>query len=45
MLHEHETVLRRYSVKRIGLFASYVVRSRPRRGSDVDFLVEFNTPT
>jgi uncharacterized protein len=44
MLNEHEPMLRRYSVKRIGLFGSYV-RNRPRRGSDVDFLVEFVTPT
>jgi predicted nucleotidyltransferase len=43
-LHEHESMLRRYSVRRIGLFGSYV-RNRPRRGSDVDFLVEFTTPT
>ncbi|MCX6550905.1 MAG: nucleotidyltransferase domain-containing protein [Acidobacteria bacterium] len=44
LLHEHEAMLRRYSVRRIGLFGSYV-RNRPRRGSDVDFLVEFNAPT
>ena len=44
LLREHEAMLRRYSVKRIGLFGSYV-RNRPRRGSDVDFLVEFNAPT
>lgn len=43
-LREHEAILRKYSVKRIGLFGSYV-RNQPRRGSDVDFLVEFNAPT
>ncbi len=43
-LHEHEAMLRRYSVTRIGLFGSYV-RNQPRRGSDVDFLVEFKKPT
>jgi len=37
-------MLREYSVKRIGLFGSYV-RSQQRRGSDVDFLVEFDKPT
>jgi len=43
-LDEHQDMLRRYSVKRIGLFGSYV-RDQPQRGSDVDFLVEFETPT
>ena len=43
-LDEHEELLRKYSVKRIGLFGSHA-RNRPRRGSDVDFLVEFEKPT
>jgi len=43
-LDQHEDMLRRYSVKRIGLFGSYV-RDEPQSGSDVDFLVEFETPT
>ena len=43
-LGEHEEMLRQYSVKRIGLFGSYV-RNQPRRGSDVDLLVEFEKPT
>jgi predicted nucleotidyltransferase len=43
-LDEHEEILRQYSVKRIGLFGSYV-RDQPRRGSDMDFLVEFEKPT
>ena len=43
-LDEHEELLRKYSVKRIGLFGSYA-RNQPRRGSDVDFLVEFEDPT
>ncbi len=40
----HEDMLRRYSVKRIGLFGSYV-RDQAQRSSDVDFLVEFEKPT
>jgi len=43
-LDEHQEMLRRYSVKRIGLFGSYV-RDQAQRGSDVDFLVEFEKPT
>ena len=43
-LDEHEEMLKKYSVRRIGLFGSYA-RNRPRRGSDVDFLVEFAEPT
>jgi predicted nucleotidyltransferase len=43
-LDEHDEMLRKYSVKRIGVFGSHA-RNRPRRGSDVDFLVEFEKPT
>lgn len=43
-LQKHDALLRKYSVKRIGLFGSYV-RGEQRRGSDVDFLVEFAAPT
>jgi len=43
-LREHEDLLRKYSVRRIGLFGSYV-RSQQKRGSDVDFLVDFDRPT
>ena len=43
-LREHDDLLRTYSVKRIGLFGSYV-RGQQTRGSDVDFLVDFETPT
>lgn len=32
--------LRRFGVRRIGLFGSYV-RGTQRRGSDIDFLVDF----
>ena len=44
VLREHEDLLRRYSVKRLGLFGSYA-RGQQRRGSDVDFLVDFEKPT
>ncbi len=43
-LREHEDLLRRYSVKRLGLFGSYA-RGQQKRGSDVDFLVDFERPT
>lgn len=43
-LQQNDDLLRKYSVKRIGLFGSYA-RGQQRRGSDVDFLVEFETPT
>lgn len=35
---------KKYSVKRIGLFGSYA-RGKQTRGSDLDFLVEFDKPT
>ena len=44
MLREHGDVLEKYSVKRIGLFGSYA-RGKQTRGSDIDFLVEFEKPT
>lgn len=43
-LRKHDEQLKRYSVRRIGLFGSYA-RNRPRRGSDIDLLVEFERPT
>jgi predicted nucleotidyltransferase len=43
-LREHDEELKKYSVKRIGLFGSYA-RGEQKRGSDIDFLVEFETPT
>lgn len=43
-LDRHEDLLRQYSVRRIGLFGSYV-RDEPQSDSDVDFLVEFEKPT
>ena len=39
-LRQHGDVLKRYRVRRIGLFGSYAT-GRPRRTSDIDLLVEF----
>src|SRR5436190_24359782 len=43
-VREQEEVLEKYSVKRIGLFG-WCVRGKQKRGSDIDFLVEFEKPT
>lgn len=43
-LKKNDDRLRQYSVRRIGLFGSYA-RGHQKRGSDVDFLVEFDKPT
>ena len=43
-LQKHQDALRRYKVRKIGLFGSYGTgRQTPK--SDVDFLVEFDDPT
>lgn len=42
-LRKHSAVLRRYGVKRMGLFGSYV-RGEQKKNSDIDFLVEFTKP-
>jgi predicted nucleotidyltransferase len=44
LLKEHRDILKKYKVKRIGLFGSYI-RGEQRRYSDIDFLVEFEEPT
>ncbi|MBL7073721.1 nucleotidyltransferase family protein [candidate division KSB1 bacterium] len=41
ILKEHSDVLKRYRVKKIGLFGSYV-RGEQKKQSDIDFLVEFD---
>lgn len=41
ILKGHSDVLRKYKIKKIGLFGSYV-RGEQRKGSDIDFLVEFD---
>ena len=43
-LRGHNALLRKHSVRRIGLFGSYA-RGRQERGSDIDFLVDFGEPT
>jgi len=43
-LEEHNDILRKYTVRRIGLFGSYV-RGEEKKHSDIDFLVEFEEPT
>jgi predicted nucleotidyltransferase len=43
LLTKHNDVLKKYKVKRIGLFGFYV-RGEQRRRSDIDFLVEFEVP-
>ncbi len=44
VLRDHEDILRKYTVKKIGLFGSFV-RGEQREDSDIDFLVEFEEPT
>ena len=43
-LNEHREVLNKYTVKKIGLFGSFV-RNRQKSGSDIDFVVEFKEPS
>lgn len=43
-LNEHREVLNKYTVKKIGLFGSFV-RNRQKSGSDIDFVVEFRKPS
>lgn len=42
--HRRKELASRFGVKRIGLFGSYV-RGEAVEASDMDFLVEFDTPT
>jgi len=42
-LRKREDVLKKYKVKRIGLFGSYA-HGKPHHRSDLDFLVEFEQP-
>ncbi len=44
VLEERSDILRKYTVKKIGLFGSYT-RGEQRKYSDMDFLVEFEEPT
>jgi len=42
-LEKHNRILKKYSVKRIGLFGSYA-RGEQKPESDIDFLVDFEEP-
>jgi predicted nucleotidyltransferase len=42
-LKKHKVLLKKYKVKKIGLFGSYA-RGEQKKQSDVDFLVEFEEP-
>jgi predicted nucleotidyltransferase len=44
ILRQHVDILRKLSVRKIGLFGSFA-RGEQRRRSDIDFLVEFEKPT
>lgn len=44
ILRKHHGVLKRYEVRRIGLFGSHR-RGEQKRYSDIDLLVEFEKPT
>lgn len=41
ILREHQDTLRKYKVKKIGLFGSYI-KGEQKRKSDIDLLVEFD---
>lgn len=43
-LNAHRDTLRKYTVRKIGLFGSYA-RGEQRADSDIDFLVRFDRPT
>ncbi len=43
LLKKNKHLLKKYKVKKIGLFGSYV-RGEQKRHSDIDFLVEFEEP-
>src|SRR3989344_1802405 len=43
-IKRHRTDIKRFGVKRIGLFGSFLRRTNTKR-SDLDFLVTFNKPT
>lgn len=42
-LVKNKNILEKYDVKKIGLFGSFV-RGEQKKNSDIDFLVEFETP-
>ena len=44
LLEKHNDILRKFKVRRIGLFGSFA-RGEQKKHSDIDFLVEFDEPT
>lgn len=44
ILKEHKHEFKRYSVKKIGIFGSYVMGNQKEK-SDIDFVIEFENPT
>lgn len=44
LLEKHNNALKKFKVRRIGLFGSFV-RGEQKKHSDIDFLVEFDEPT
>jgi len=44
LLEKHKTILKKFKVKKIGLFGSFA-RGEQKRHSDIDFMVEFYEPT
>ena len=44
ILEENKNLLREHSVKKIGLFGSFLYRNH-KKSSDIDFIVVFNKPT
>lgn len=44
LLEQHKQDLRRFGVKKIGLFGSYL-KKQHSESSDIDFLVEFSEPS
>lgn len=43
-LREHWDILRKYGVKKVGLFGSFA-RATPDKKSDIDLVVEFKKPS
>lgn len=44
VLETHQDALKKYKVKKIGLFGSYATGKQKQR-SDIDFVVEFSEPS
>ena len=44
ILNKEQDILKKYSVKKIGIFGSFV-RNEQNKDSDIDFVVEFDNPS